>query len=381
MYQGIYKEPIESEQPVMPMDERMLRWVTVLLGILAVVVCACLYVLPEVRAQEVLAADVVSPWDVIDEAVPAEEDQTGELLAAASPEQVVIEDEDEEERKELLSIELPQGMTEDRFEVGNDYLTQTVRISFDESVEDYFAEYGIRGKREPVRFMSYYRDGEKGVLVLELNGVYELDYFCENGKLYMNFVDPHERYDKVIVVDAGHGGNASGATQKGTQEKDINLAMLLELQAILDEDERIGVYYTRTTDVNPTLDQRVQLANRANADLFISIHNNASATKNYSQKRGTLILYSESDQSELSSKRFARICADTVSTVLGSKNRGLLEGDNIYIIRNSRVPVALIEVGYMTQNEELELLKTAGYQHRAAEGIYQAILRAFEEGY
>ena len=60
---------------------------------------------------------------------------------------------------------------------------------------------------------------------------------------------------------------------------------------------------------------------------------------------------------------------------------GLLEGDDIYIIRSSEVPVALIEVGFMTNRSELEKLSSQDYQEKAAKGIYNAILEAFEKGY
>ncbi len=66
---------------------------------------------------------------------------------------------------------------------------------------------------------------------------------------------------------------------------------------------------------------------------------------------------------------------------LGSRNKGLVEGNSIYIIRTSEVPVALIEVGFMTNKEELELLRSEEYQHAAAQGIYNAVMRAFAEGY
>ena len=117
------------------------------------------------------------------------------------------------------------------------------------------------------------------------------------------------------------------------------------------------------------------------ADIFISIHNNSSATGNFTQTSGTQVMYSESDDSELSSKKLAKICLNAVSKSFDSYNRGLLEGDSIYIIRTSKVPVALIEVGFMTNYDELDKLKSPKYQKKAAQGIYNAIMEAFEEGY
>ena len=66
---------------------------------------------------------------------------------------------------------------------------------------------------------------------------------------------------------------------------------------------------------------------------------------------------------------------------LESRDKGLVEGDEIYIIRTSEVPVALIEVGFMTNQEELNLLNSTDYQKKAAEGVYDAVLDAFAKGY
>jgi N-acetylmuramoyl-L-alanine amidase len=70
-----------------------------------------------------------------------------------------------------------------------------------------------------------------------------------------------------------------------------------------------------------------------------------------------------------------------VTEALESRDKGLVEGDEIYIIRTSEVPVALIEVGFMTNQEELNLLNSTDYQKKAAEGVYDAVLDAFAKGY
>lgn len=75
-------------------------------------------------------------------------------------------------------------------------------------------------------------------------------------------------------------------------------------------------------------------------------------------------MYSESDDAKLSSKKLAEICLKNVVDTTGSENRGLLKGDSIYIIRTSEVPVALIEVGFMTNYKELDLLNSTSYQKR-----------------
>lgn len=180
-----------------------------------------------------------------------------------------------------------------------------------------------------------------------------------------------------------------GAVKSGLQEKDIDLAIVQEIKALFDnrkdhqmDGKSVGVYYTRLKDENPALERRVGLANAAHADLFVSVHNNSTAsTQAADYLHGTQVLYREKDESKMSSERFAQICLDEMTEALSSKKLGLLEGDDIYIIKNSKMPVALVEVGFMTNPGELEKLSSAEYQRKAAQGIYDAVQRAFEEGF
>lgn len=350
------------------MDKRVLKSVTVFTGILTLVASVCLFFFPELHEREMLSAQ-----------------QRGQRLletttvVSANPVKVVRE---EKRLDGQLEIGLPEGLKEEEISIEKDDLFQTVSIRFPGGAPDYFERYVIRGSSDHICGLSYYMEGENGVVMLELDGVYELKTNYRTGCLTLSFLDPHEVFDKVVVIDAGHGSRAPGAVKKGVAEKDIDLAIVLELKKLFDRcPENIGVYYTRTTDTNPTLEQRVGLANLTEADLFLSIHNNSDATGNFTSTSGTQVMYSESDTSEHSGKRLAEICLQNVVDNFGSKNRGLLKGDKIYIIRESQVPTVLIEVGFMTNHEELDKLKDENYQKKAAKGIYEAVLEAFEEGY
>ena len=351
------------------MDKQVLKWTTAFVAMICIAFCSLSFFLPQIHEQSVLAAQ--ENFELLDtKESPKYEGQ--------NPQDIVF---DEENVGAQLKIELPSGIELEDLRISNDYLTQTIYINIPVDSEDYFADYSVRGSCDHIAGISYYREGAKGVISFSMDRVFELSQEYEEGYLYLDFVDPHEIFDKVIVVDAGHGGRAVGATKLGISEKDINLAIVLELKKLLDEDENIGVYYTRINDTNPTLDQRVALANRVEADLFISVHNNASSRGILTNEQGTQVLYSQSDTAQLSSKRLAQICLENVVDTTGSNNMGLLKGDQIRIVRNSEVPVALIEAGFMSNREELELLNTQEYQQLVAEGIYLAIQQAFEEGY
>lgn len=352
------------------MEERVLKWVSVLGLALVLVVGSCMPFFPKIHEQQVFAQK--------QRELELERQDESVLISAQKPEEVVLLDTKIDSQ---LQLELPEGITKEDVEITNDYLTQVISIKIKTEEEDYFSNYEIRGYCDFIAKMNYYRSTDFGVVEFDLDQVCEVYYNIEENHLAIDLIDPHEIYDKVVVIDAGHGGRAAGAVKKNISEKDIDLAIALQLKEILDGQSKIGVYYTRLDDSNPSLKQRVALANKAKADLFVSIHNNASASGNFSSLNGTQVLYSESDDSTYNSYGFAQICLNNITAELGSKSIGLLKGDEIHIIRNSNAPVALVEVGFMTNKTELDNLNSPEYQKKAAQGIYNALLEAFEEGY
>ncbi len=306
-----------------------------------------------------------------------QEQMSGLKMLAYNTEQAEMSDEAEFEQQ--LCIELPQGMTLDEVIIENDYVKQLITIRIPDVEDNYFLEHPLLGRSNNINDL-YMANGR---IEITMDAVYEPECTVEDGRLYLDFLQPQDIYDKVVVIDAGHGGGAPGAIKQGIMEKDINLAIVKELKELLDKNDRnIGVYYTRTEDVNPTFEQRAQLGGKAGANLFISIHSNSTVDGLMSSYNGTEVMYDELKSEEgFSSKRLAQICLEEATEAMGSKNNGVTYGNSIYIIRNSEVPVALVEVGFMTNQQELNKLTSQDYQKKAAQGIYRAILRAIDEGF
>ncbi len=279
--------------------------------------------------------------------------------------------------KHQLQLELPQGLELDRVLFENDYVTQNIVIEIPGVEKDYFFKHPLLGRCNHINDLYM----ENGRIEISMDAVYEVETRISNGRLYLDFIHPRERYEKVVVIDPGHGGGAPGAIKQGIMEKDINLGIVKELKKLLDENDReIGVYYTRTEDVNPTFAQRAQLGEKAGANLFISVHCNSDSDAELSDRDGVEVLYDEQKSDEdYGGGRLAQICLEEFAAATGSKANGVANGSGIYILRNSEVPAALIEVGFMTNQEELQRMTTGEFQERAAQGIYQAILRALEE--
>ena len=359
------------------MEEKVIKAATVIITAISIIVAGTLLFFPQlhIRAEEnrELRAQ---------EAIERKENM--DALEMLQYNTANVDSQEGISFDQQLRIALPENVTPEHVSVENDYLTQTITIKIPGADENYLCNYTMIGKRYHIDNLTYESEPEYGVIEISLDSVVELQKTSDEHYIYMDFLTPHEVYDKVVVIDAGHGGNAPGATKQGINEKDIDLAIVLKVKELFDEagDESVGVYYTRTDDSNPSLEQRVDMANKAGADLFISVHNNSTKSGRMSSINGTAVMYDEEKASEENgSMQLAQICLEEMTAALGSSSKGIVKGHEIYIIRTAEMPVALIEVGFMTNQDELNRLNDEAYQKEAAQAIYNAIYRAFQEEY
>lgn len=278
-----------------------------------------------------------------------------------------------------IRLMLPQNVTSAGVSILNNYVDRTIAITINGIGKDYFSKYPMRGNANNIVDVIYDSENLIGVIEITLDDVKEVQMTSEGEYIYLDFLDPHQVYDYVVVVDAGHGGNVPGATKMGVSEKDLDLQIAMQLKKLMDRNgKNIGVYYTRTDDTNPSFESRVGLANDSEADLFLSIHNNSTASGRMSSINGTEVMYKGADTTG-ESKRLASLCLDHLLTSLGSKSKGTVVGDEVYIIRMSQVPVALVEVGFMTNAKELENLQDREYQKKTAGALYAAVVEYLGE--
>ena len=280
----------------------------------------------------------------------------------------------ERELKKYLRIELPENTKESDINIEINHIKQTMSIRIKNNDSSYMKINPTVGSCNHIADLTYYRDKHEACIDIQLDSVYEYESSIQENQLVIKFVNPRDIYDHIIVLDAGHGGKDAGTNRNGILEKDLTLQMVMYAKELFDDDENIKVYYTRLDDSKPELKERVQLANELNADYFLSVHINSNEDSR--EPNGTEVLYYTKDNR---SKEFAQICTDEESKALNSRNRGITVGDSICIIGNSRVPVALVEVGFISNNNEFGLLCSKSYQKKAAQGIYQAIISAYEK--
>ena len=217
---------------------------------------------------------------------------------------------------------------------------------------------------------------------------------------------------KTIVLDAGHGGKDPGASYNGIQEKNINLSVALELERALST-KNYRVVMTRSTDIYLTLQERTDIANRENADLFISIHVNALPSKKTLSGFEIYIMALPTDAdamnlAKVENREYVEGKGQDVANVdrrtemllmiLGDmqQNNKISESTDFaaalynagvihtlpmrriaqapfFVLRGAGMPAVLLEIGFVTNAAEAAQLNSPSYQHKIAAAMAAGI--------
>lgn len=222
----------------------------------------------------------------------------------------------------------------------------------------------------------------------------------------------------TLVIDAGHGGKDPGAAGRKSKEKNINLAVALELGRLVAKNcPDVKVVYTRKTDIFVELDERARIANKAKADLFISIHVNSTAARvgpqgtetytlgmhraadnlevakrensvitlesNYEQRyegfdpkssESYIIFELMQDQNMEKSVRLARLIQQQMRSSAKRVDKGVFQA-GFLVLRATSMPSALVELGYINNPTEEQYLTSKDGQAALARSIYNAFVQ------
>lgn len=184
-----------------------------------------------------------------------------------------------------------------------------------------------------------------------------------------------KKIEKTIVIDPGHGGEEEpGCVFGNVYEKELDLEIAKKLQAKL-EKEYSRVIMTRTEDVNVYLNERARIANRENADLFISIHQNALEDDDVTS--GIETWYNPVKDTE--SKILAQNIQENIIKTTNANDLGIKESKGLIVTQKAEMPSCLVETGFLSSTKERQKLAEDDYQDKIVEGIYNGIKAYFEE--
>ena len=231
-----------------------------------------------------------------------------------------------------------------------------------------------------------------GKFYLQADGVYARNIvtidgkkhaFQENGLWIGEVPAPvnYGNYKNVVFLDPGHGGRDPGAVYNGLREKDLNMSIYRKLRSEL---EKLGYTVLTSRDSDVYVDyvtERSEMVNKTNADVFISIHFNATGVPGANRSGVETYIYepdedikprinkvAHDDPTRLSeSKRLADNIHNSVVSVAGANDRGV-HGSNYAVLRETVKPAVLIELGYM-DSPEYKKISDDKYQNKLVEGI------------
>jgi N-acetylmuramoyl-L-alanine amidase len=212
-----------------------------------------------------------------------------------------------------------------------------------------------------------------------------------------------------IVIDPGHGGHDPGTRANGATEAAIVLDIALRLERLLKKEAGLDVVLTRRTDVFIPLEQRTAIANREGADLFLSIHANASRNPSARGVETYFLNFASSPDAESvaarenatsdramhnlpgivraialntkldESRDLAAMVQEAMTTRLAGANSGLrsrgVKKAPFVVLIGAGMPSVLAEVAFLTNRPEASLVKTPAYRQRIAEALHAAVLR------
>lgn len=218
----------------------------------------------------------------------------------------------------------------------------------------------------------------------------------------------------TVVLDAGHGGKDPGNRGNGYYEKEIALNIVLNVGKELEKDKNIKVIYTRKTDIFLELHERAAIANKADADLFVSVHCNAHSSNAHGTETFILGLNKNAQNLEIAKKEnqviflednyeetyggfdpnspesligliimqeeyleqsiaIASLVQDNFTKQLKRNNRSVKQGP-FWVLHNTYMPSVLIETGFLTNKNEGAYLNSKRGQQEMAQAIAKAIL-------
>ncbi len=214
------------------------------------------------------------------------------------------------------------------------------------------------------------------VLTINESKILTFSVTDEGDKILIKRRNPKDVYDKIVVLDPGHGGNDPGSLGHGLQEKNITTDIVNRLKNIIEAEGKIKVYLTRYTDVYVEHMVRVNVGEQV-GDMFISVHNNAA--KDNPVANGTETYYyphANDNEIGISTKQMADVIHRNLMESIQTNDRKVKTNSYI-VIKYNTIPSVLIETAFITNPDDAALLGSPEFREKAAKGIYNGIKEIF----
>jgi N-acetylmuramoyl-L-alanine amidase len=216
-------------------------------------------------------------------------------------------------------------------------------------------------------FGSQSATAKKLSYLLILPVIIGLVYFLAVERVYAFAEDTGSGKDFVLVLDAGHGGNTGGRAN-GVNEQDITLTMVKQIKTIA-EQRGIKIILTRNDNTNVPLAKRTSLQ----GDAFVSIHVN-SDPDNITRKSSGMMVLTNRITNKQRSQKLAEAMVSQMQKLTGITMSDQVRSQGIYVLRENKAPAILLEIGYLTNKNDVKYITDPQNQHAIAEKFVDAII-------
>lgn len=273
-------------------------------------------------------------------------------------------------------VPLPKGVRAEHVTVENRYMDRELLLYIQGGDEGFYKENHIRGDIAPV--LSGQEEQQKdGVLLrFRMDRVLEYKSTMEGSNLTINWYEPGELYDHIVVLDPAGGGEEAGNVGSSLREKDVALQVAKQVQSLFSL-ENVRLYCTRTEDVSVPPEARAQLARDVKADFYIRL--SVSADPADAGTYGITGIYNDDFYIPgFDSPALADLLTREVTIAASNRAKGLEAAGEESVLRLINAPAAEISLGFLSNPQEEYLLGQADYQEKLAAGVLSALTGAVE---
>ena len=259
--------------------------------------------------------------------------------------------------------------------VENHYMERELWIYVQNGRKSFYREHQLTGDFSLVGNGICEAQNEGVLLRLSMKEILEYHSTLEEGTLKIDFVNPRESYDRIVVLEPVGGGRDRGVADSGCEEKNIALEVARQTAQLL-EGSMVKIYLTRTEDTEVAQEVRRSFADWVDADLYLEI--GLSADDAQESTYGIRAEYNDEYYlPDFGNVQWADCVTRQVTVASSNRAIGLFPAEEDDILWQLKIPAARISLGYVTNSSERQLLEQESYQKKLAEGIAEAISEVY----
>lgn len=267
--------------------------------------------------------------------------------------------EDRKAEREIC-IPLETGTKAENVVVENHYMERELWIYVQNGRKSFYREHQLTGDFSLVGNGICEAQNEGVLLRLSMKEILEYHSTLEEGTLKIDFVNPRESYDRIVVLDPVGGGRDRGVADSGCEEKNIALEVARQTAQLL-EGSMVKIYLTRTEDTEVAPEVRRSIADWVDADLYLEI--GLSADDAQESTYGIRAEYNDEYYlPDFGNVQWADCVTRQVTVASSNRAIGLFPAEEDDILWQLKIPAARISLGYVTNSSERQLLEQESYQ-------------------